>query len=87
MKISRLSEGCSACSGRHTHGAGQPNGVDCRCGRHFHFGDELWIKSEPCIECPSCERVLSPLDFDNEGNERQLAEWDGDRWVEIGYRS
>lgn len=69
--LSRLGE-CATCNGRHTHGSGRPNGVDCRCGRHFHFGDELWGRTDPCIVCPSCERALSPLDIDHEGNERPI---------------
>jgi hypothetical protein len=66
---SRFGE-CHACEGQHTVGSGRPNGVDCTCGRHFHFGDDLWIRTDKCIVCPSCERALSPLDFDYHGEER-----------------
>lgn len=86
LQGSTLSDACPTCEGGHTVGSGRPNGVNCRCGRHFHFGDDLWTRTDLCIVCPSCERALSPLDFDNEGNERQQAEWNGDRWVEVGYR-
>jgi hypothetical protein len=44
--------------------------VDCSCGRHFHFGDDLWVRTDPCIVCPSCGKALSPLDFDQNGIER-----------------
>jgi hypothetical protein len=84
LPLSRLAE-CPRCEGRHTHGSGRPNGVDCRCGRHFHFGDEMWIRTDECIACPSCGRALSPLDFGQDGIERQRAEWNGERWVEVGY--
>jgi hypothetical protein len=64
-QLSRLGE-CPTC-GPHTVGEGIPNGVDCACGRHFHFGDALWTRTDPCIVCPACERALSPLDFDQQG--------------------
>lgn len=61
-------ENCPACP-PHTHGSGTPSGCTCSCGRHFHFGDELWGRTDRCITCPSCRRSLSPLDFDMHGEE------------------
>lgn len=61
---------CPTCEGRHTSGSGRPTGIDCRCGRHFHIGDDLWIRTDKSIVCPSCERALSPLDLDQHGRER-----------------
>jgi hypothetical protein len=60
--VSRLGT-CPTCENKGTVGSGTPNGVDCRCGQHFHFGDDLWVRADKCIVCPSCGRALSPLDF------------------------
>lgn len=67
---SRLSESCEVCKGSTTGHV--LTGVDCRCGRHFHFGKDLWVRTDKCIVCPACERALSPLDFDMHGNERAV---------------
>jgi hypothetical protein len=63
---------CPACP-PHTVGSGVPNGADCPCGRHFHFGDDLWAHADP-IFCPSCGLGLSLWDFDGNGNERPGAQ-------------
>jgi hypothetical protein len=59
---------CPACEGTHPPCAG----VDCRCGRHFHFGRDFWVRTDKCIVCPSCAHALSPLDFDQHGAERNV---------------
>jgi hypothetical protein len=48
---------CEFCTGR-THG---PVGIDCDCGRHFHIGSGLLVRTDDCVRCPSCERAASPL--------------------------
>lgn len=50
---------CVSCEKR-PHG---PVGVTCACGRHFHVGSELMVRTDPCIECPSCERRFTPLEI------------------------
>lgn len=53
---------CQICRSR-CFSEGVPVGIDCACGRHFHIGTSLLVRSDPCIECPACERLTSPLDL------------------------
>lgn len=52
---------CPTCTrSGHTHGDGQPLGINCGCGHHFHIGPGLLVGAS--VSCPRCEGVCPPVE-------------------------
>jgi hypothetical protein len=54
---------CDSCERTgHTIGDGQPYGLNCACGHHFHIGPALLAETTP-IFCPRCEGATLPWEI------------------------